>query len=102
MILSVPNPNYQKKSAHKNNHNPTTKCTFCGEIVEIDILMIGTFTSKMPSSCSGFNHVLLAVDSFHSYIPIKSMTKPQLLISALVTKYCAGHPIKKIRNGLSV
>jgi len=45
--------------------------------------------------------VLLAVDSFSSYvsyIPIKSMTKPQPFISALITKYKdAGHPIKNLK-----
>ena len=55
----------------------------------------------MPSSYGGFNHVLLAVDSFSSYvsyIPIKSMTKPQRFISALITKYKdAGHPIKHLK-----
>ena len=40
---------------------------------------------------------MLAVDSFVSYIPIKSMNKPQRFISALITKYMdAGHPIKHL------
>jgi len=55
----------------------------------------------MPSSYGGFNQVLLAVDSFSSYvsyIPIQSMTKPQRFISALITKYKdAGHPIKHLK-----
>ena len=56
---------------------------------------------KCLSSYGGFNHVLLAVDSFSSYvsyIPIKSMTKPQRFISALTTKDMdAGDPIKYLK-----
>ena len=55
----------------------------------------------MPSSYDGFNHVLLAVDSYSSfvmYIPVKSMTKPQRFVSALAMKYLdAGHPIKHLK-----
>jgi len=52
----------------------------------------------MPSSYGGFNHVLLAVDSYSSFvthIPIKSMIKPQRFVSALVID--AGHPIKQLK-----
>ena len=38
--------------------------TICGEIVELDKLLINTPSSKMPLSNGGFNHVLLAVDSY--------------------------------------
>jgi len=89
-----------KKPVHPST-NSSQQRTFCGEIVELDILIISTPTTKLPTSYGGFKHVLLAVDSFSSYvsyIPIKSMTKPQRFISALITKYQnAGHPIKHLK-----
>ena len=91
-----------KQSVHKNHHH-INQCTFCGELVELDILLINTHNSKMPSSYGGFNHVLLAVDSYSSFvthIPIKSMIKPQRFVSALVID--AGHPIKQLKMGSSL
>ena len=64
------------KTIHQSTGSPK-QSTFCNEIVELDILIISTPTKQMPSSYSGFNRVMLAVDSFSSfvsYIPIKSTT----------------------------
>jgi hypothetical protein len=75
--------------------------TYCGEQVEIDILMISTPTSSIPKANGGFRHVVLVVDvfsSFLSYVPIKSMKKPHRFIETIVTNYQNhGFPIKHLK-----
>jgi len=69
--------------------------------VEIDILMISSPSSGVPKANGGFRHVVLAVDVFSSYltyVPIKSMKKPQRFIETIITNYNNnGHPIKHIK-----
>jgi hypothetical protein len=65
----------------------TYSITYCGEQVELDILMISTSTSLIPRANGGYRHVVLAVDvysSFLTYVPIKSMKKPQRFVEAVV------------------
>ena len=73
----------------------------CGDLVELDILVVTTPSSKVPKSYGGFKHVVLVVDvfpSFLTYVPMKSMSKPQRFIDAVVTKIQnAGHPIKHLK-----
>ena len=67
-------------SNQKTIHTSTGKtCTFCGELVELNIFMIVRQLRKCYHH-GGLNHVLITVDSFSSfvsYILIKSMNKPQ-------------------------
>jgi len=84
-----------------NSPDKTYTITYCGEQVEIDILMVSTTSSCVPKANGGFRHVVLAVDvfsSFLTYVPIKSMKKPQRFIETIVTNYNNnGHPIKHIK-----
>ena len=71
-----------------NSPDKTYTITYCGEQVEIDILMVSTTSSCVPKANGGFRHVVLAVDvfsSFLTYVPIKSMKKPQRFIETIVT-----------------
>ena len=58
-------------------------------------------SSNIPQSNGGFQHILLAVDVFSSYLtcaPKKTMSKPQRLIESIVTTYKTnGHPIKHLK-----
>ena len=69
--------------------------------MEIDILMISKPSSCVPKANGGFRHVVLAVDvflSFLTYVPIKSMKKPQRFIETIVNNYTNNdHPIKYIK-----
>jgi hypothetical protein len=75
--------------------------TYCGELVELDVLMVHSPSSNIPRAHGGFRHVVLVVDVFSSYlscVPIKSMTKPQRFIESVVQNYQThGHPIKHLK-----
>ena len=79
----------------------TYKLQQCGELVELDILIISSPTTTFPRSQGGNRHVVLVVDVFSSFlslVPIKSMTKPQRFIENIVTNYLTnGHPIQHIK-----
>jgi hypothetical protein len=83
------------------NPNKTYNITQCGELVELDILIISSPTTTFPISHGGYRHVVLVVDvysSFLSHVPIKTMSKPQKFIETIVTNYLNnGHPIKHIK-----
>ena len=73
-----------------NSPEKTYAITYCGEQVEIDILMVSTTSSGVPRANGGFRHVFLAVDVFSSYltyVPIKSMKKPQRFLETIITNY---------------
>jgi hypothetical protein len=86
------------KRAIPNKLDKEYNLSRCGELVELDILMVSTPTFNIPKAQGGFKHVVLVVDvysSYLTYVPIKSMSKPQRFIASVITKFQdSGHPIK--------
>ena len=54
----------QSKRPISNHPNKTYNLTYCGQQVEIDILMISNPTSSIPKAAGGFRHVVLVVDAY--------------------------------------
>ena len=85
----------------RSNPDMTYTIIYCGQQVDIDMLMISTPSSCLTKANGGYRHVVLALDvfsSFFTYVPIKSMKKPQQFIKTIVNNYQNhGHPIKHIK-----
>jgi hypothetical protein len=75
--------------------------SYCGEQVEIDVLLVSTPTSSIPKATNGYRHVVLVVDAYSSFlscVPIKNMSRPHRFVETIVQSYqTAGHPIKHIK-----
>jgi hypothetical protein len=78
------------KQPIKHFQEKNYQLTFCGEQVEIDILLVSTPTSSIPKATNGYRHVVSVVDvysSILSYVPIKTMSRPHRFVETIVTSY---------------
>ena len=104
MTLSDRNLSRQRNLLSKTNH----QIIFIPTVVKWlrDILVVSSSTSKIPRVNGGFRHVLLAIDTFSSYltyVPVKNPAKPQFFIAALLTKFLdSGHPFQTNQVGRTI